>query len=495
MSERALATWIYFAASTTTSLASTLGLVLSAHFLWRAALNSRGALIPNVRKIKEGDRIVVAWRHPAKRRTAYLRCRVAAPLFPVRRDTVIDRLTGPDAHSLIAEGYPASAPETVEGIRLDEIEECYFDVSGAYGGNNAIHPVATDDIRRIATAGTIPPEEATEVPKTVRPRPVRGLRAVRAVAPATSVDHLEIQATGDERAFDAYVMVDWSSSSQPATGIDSIWIAMGAWSGRTFTAGNPINVRTRMEAVNALKQQLVYWRAEDKRVLVGFDFAFGYPAGFAAALGLTTSDGAWKALHSHFAAHVRDSPMNAHNRDMFAEECNRMVGAPGPFWGCTRVAATVALTRHRVGVFSYPHHGLAEWRATDLEAKKRATTQSVWKLNCGVSVGGQTILGIKHLDDLARVVSAHRWPFEGWGIPRQPAIWFAEIFPSLVHFPEWTAEYAKLRDRTQVQSCLRWAAERDRDRLLEGDFDRPGERLNATTLDHVEHEEGWILWG
>ena len=34
------------------------------------------------------------------------------------------------------------------------------------------------------------------------------------------------------------------------------------------------------------------------------------------------------------------------------------------------------------------------------------TTQSVWKLNCGVSVGGQTILGIKHLDELARAVDA-----------------------------------------------------------------------------------------
>ena len=116
-------------------------------------------------------------------------------------------------------------------------------------------------------------------------------------------------------------MIDCSSSSQSVMGNDSIWIAMGEWSSRAFDAGPPVSVRTRMLAVEVLRRQLFQWRGGGKRVLVGFDFAFGYPAGFAAALGLTTSDGACGALHSHFAAHVMDSPNNAHNRDAFAEEC------------------------------------------------------------------------------------------------------------------------------------------------------------------------------
>jgi hypothetical protein len=289
-------------------------------------------------------------------------------------------------------------------------------------------------------------------------------------------------------------MVDWSSSSHPVTGNDSIWIASGMWCGHTFIADVPFNVGTRMQAMDVLKGQVAHWRDHGKRVLVGFDFAFGYPAGFATRLGLTTAEGAWKALHSYFAAYVSDCSENVHNRDAFAEGCNRKVGPPGPFWGCAEGAANDALTQHRVGIFSFPHHGLEEWRATDLEAKRRATTQSVWKLNCGVSVGGQTILGIKHLDELARALGAHRWPFNGWGITPEPAIWFAEIFPSLVHYNEWTAEYAKSRDRTQVQGCLRWAAERDRDGLLKGDFDRPSLRLDEATLAKVEDEEGWILW-
>jgi len=48
---------------------------------------------------------------------------------------------------------------------------------------------------------------------------------------------------------------------------------------------------------------------------------------------------------------------------------------------------------------SVSHRALEEWGATDVEARRQVTTQSVWKLNCGVTVGGQTILGIKHLHE------------------------------------------------------------------------------------------------
>ena len=49
------------------------------------------------------------------------------------------------------------------------------------------------------------------------------------------------------------------------------------------------------------------------------------------------------------------------------------------------------------------------------------------------------------------------------------------------------------RDRTQVQSCIRYAAERDAAGILKRDFAKPG-TLDAATLAKVENEEGWILW-
>ena len=484
--------WIYFATSEKASLASTIETVINAQFLWRSAFNEKGARIANVGGIQDGDHVVFAWRHSSATRTAYLECTVAEPLSPATPGLVIDKLAGPSAQILVSAGYPQNSAGEVEGVRLDDIRECYFQVQGEYGGNNAIHKLAVEDVGQLSKATTIPPEALIKHGDRI-PEHVSGTQVPPPTLMTSVVDQVKIQSTTASRAFDAYVMVDWSSSSSPVTGNDSIWIARGVWSDRTFTAGSPQNVPTRVQAVDILREQLLLWRNEGKRVLVGLDFAFGYPAGFARALGLTSASGAWRALHEHFGSNVKDSEQNLHNRDSFADECNRRVGAPGPFWGCTASSVTGSLTQQRIGVFQFPHHKLEEWRATDIAARRRVTTQSVWKLNCGVSVGGQTILGIKHLDQLARSVGGHRWPFEGWSTPEGPAICFAEIFPSLVRYPEWTAEYASRRDRTQVQSCVRYAAERDSAGMLKGDFAKPG-TLDAVTLARVEDEEGWILW-
>jgi hypothetical protein len=493
--EKAHMNWIYFATSEKTSLSSTIETIVNANFLWRSAYKVSGALNANVRDLRAGDTIIIAWRHPAGIRTAYMQGTIATPLRPLAAGLVIDRIVGPDARALIAAGYPPNADGDLEGIRLDDVCECYFEVRGQYGGNNAIHKLAAEDEGLLTTATSIPPEAIQKPSALVLPRNLPGPPPPRPSAVLTSaVEDVQVQATVDNRAFDAYVMVDWSSSSSPVTGNDSIWIASGMWSDRTFIAAVPQNYPTRAKAVEYLQRQLLLWRREGKRVLVGLDFAFGYPAGFADKLGLTAKSGrAWRLLHEHFAARVTDSSLNEHNRDKFADECNRQVGPPGPFWGCTAGSVTPALTQHRVGVFQFPHHGLEEWRLTDIAAMGRVTTQSVWKLNCGVSVGGQTILGIKHLHDLASSVDGHRWPFEGWGTPNQPAIWFAEIFPSLVQYPEWREEYRTRRDRTQVQSCIRMAAERDSAGLLKGDFAKPA-TLDAVMSAKVEEEEGWILW-
>lgn len=476
-----MTTWMYFASEEKASLASTIGTVLDTQVLWRAARNSKGALIANVGNIATGDTIIVAWRHSGGERTAYLRCRIAAPLRPLEPGLLIERLSGTDAAELITAGYPEAAPGTVEGLRLDEIQECFFEVQGLYGGNNALHRLDPLHATAADAANAIPPTALLESPAP------SGQRV------STGVDSLEIAATASARAFDAYAMIDWSSSSSPVRGNDSVWIASGSWKGSRFSADQPINYGTRAAAIAQLTRQLQQWHDEQKRVLVGFDFAFGYPSGFAAALGLPPSDAPWRAVHNHFAAHVTDSQNNAHNRDAFAEACNTRIGAPGPFWGCAGEGNST-LTRQRIGHFTFPHRGLLEWRVTDLEARRQVTTQSVWKLNCGVSVGGQTIVGLLHLDQLARVTKAHRWPFEGWGTPAAPGVWLAEIFPSLVCYPEWESDYRTRRDRTQVQSCLRRAAERDGSGVLRGDFDAPRGRLTASQLRQVQEEEGWMLW-
>ncbi len=83
--------------------------------------------------------------------------------------------------------------------------------------------------------------------------------------------------------FDAYIMVDWSASSSPCQGKDSVWIAQ--WR-RGSESTEPINPRTRQLAFEALVDLLRGHVRAGSRVLVGFDFPYGYPAGFAEAIGL-----------------------------------------------------------------------------------------------------------------------------------------------------------------------------------------------------------------
>src|ERR1051325_3015336 len=78
--------------------------------------------------------------------------------------------------------------------------------------------------------------------------------------------------------FDSFVIVDWSAASQPKMGRDSIWICAVDRDGAERLVENP---RTRHSAKNLLGELLSDATARSERVLLGFDFPFGYPAGFA----------------------------------------------------------------------------------------------------------------------------------------------------------------------------------------------------------------------
>ena len=88
------------------------------------------------------------------------------------------------------------------------------------------------------------------------------------------------------RLFNAYVMVGWSAGSKPATGKDSVWIGVLKPDARfrlQFEAHNPA---TRDEAMALLTKIVGDLTRLRQRVLLGFDFALGYPQGTAAALKL-----------------------------------------------------------------------------------------------------------------------------------------------------------------------------------------------------------------
>jgi hypothetical protein len=131
--------------------------------------------------------------------------------------------------------------------------------------------------------------------------------------------------------FDTFVIVDWSAANQPKSGRDSIWICAVDRNGAERLIENP---RTRHGAKNLLGELLSDVTARSQRVLLGFDFPFGYPAGFAQRLGLNASP-PWRAVWDEIAVCLKDAENNKNDRFAVAADFNRRVSNGSfPFWGC-----------------------------------------------------------------------------------------------------------------------------------------------------------------
>src|SRR5256885_1678705 len=157
--------------------------------------------------------------------------------------------------------------------------------------------------------------------------------------------------------FDSFVIVDWSAASQPKTGRDSIWICAVDRDGVERLVENP---QTRHNAKNLLRELLSDAMARGERVLLGFDFPFGYPAGFAQRLGLHHAP-PWRAVWDEIAARLKDAENNNNDRFTVAAEFNRRVSNRAfPFWGCpVRFTDDFLGPKHHNG---HAADGLAEQR-------------------------------------------------------------------------------------------------------------------------------------
>ena len=107
--------------------------------------------------------------------------------------------------------------------------------------------------------------------------------------------------------FDTFAMVDWSAAAVPRKGRDSIWICWHAPDGERLE-----NPPTRHAAKMLLGEWLAAALSRGERVLLGFDFPFGYPAGFAARLGLAGPP--WRAVWDEIGRLIEDFEENRNNR-------------------------------------------------------------------------------------------------------------------------------------------------------------------------------------
>ncbi len=286
--------------------------------------------------------------------------------------------------------------------------------------------------------------------------------------------------------FDRYVTIDWSACNRPNTGKDSIWVCDLGAEGEASS----INPRTRRAAEAAVRDLLVTAVQRSERVLVGFDFPYAYPRGFAGALGL---DGPpWRAIWQYLCGELRDDAENKSNRFQVAATINEHLGRDA-FWGrpVTQEVHSLSPKKDRVAYWSEAERiGLREWREVERVLRENAVQpKSAWQLLGRGAVGSQALTGIPVVwrlrADAALAGVSHVWPFEG-GVPDvaegRAVIVHAEIWPSLIAVPRVADQ---IRDQTQVIQLAKKFRETDRAGLLATWF--------AAAESPESKEEGWIL--
>jgi hypothetical protein len=289
--------------------------------------------------------------------------------------------------------------------------------------------------------------------------------------------------------FDRYVTVDWSASGTPRTGRDSIWVCSLGMEGEASTE----NPSTRTIAEAQVRRLLLDAVRRRERVLIGFDFPYAYPRGFATALGLSGEP--WRAVWDELERLVHDdSPgQNNNNRFSVASALNGRLRRH-VYWGRPARQSHPHLSMCR-DVVRYRSEGdgagLSEWREVEhLLRQRHQRPQSAWKLLGAGSVGSQALTGIpvvsrlRHDPDFQSI--SRIWPFEVL-VPDfaigEPAIVHAEIWPSYIDFPSVPGQ---VRDQTQVTHLAMRFREEDRSGALV-------ELFAAAGASGASAEEGWIL--
>lgn len=299
--------------------------------------------------------------------------------------------------------------------------------------------------------------------------------------------------TANNRLFDRYLIVDWSANATPKTGADSIWYAQYGWSRGRLRRICLKNPATRVDALTEILRLCRRARARHERMLIGFDFPNGYPAGFSESAFGAKGYEAWRAVWTGLSALIEDAPNNANNRFVVAAALNqRLSGAAYPFWGCPPGAESEYLSQRRTSPPARSH-ALPYRRICEAWVPR---AQPVWKLFTTGSVGSQSLMGIPvqlallQAKELAGAITV--WPFETGLVPPrtgQCPLVLAEVYPSL--FP-CRVKGGEVKDAAQVAATARALARRDQAGQLAQDFTGPT-RLTPTERQQIEQQEGWIL--
>ena len=267
-------------------------------------------------------------------------------------------------------------------------------------------------------------------------------------------------------SFDSFVVIDWAAGNDtgPKPRKDAIWAA-GQIDGSETEA---VYFRNRVIAEEWLVRLISREIVAGRRLLLGFDFPFGYPRGFAdAVLGRGPTTG----LFDFFDDQLTDTPQS-NDRFALAGRLNMRFPGVGPFWFNGTRSDIPHLPRRKSERTT--DHGQIERRRCEALAKG---TFTCWQMGGAGAVGGQVMTGMAFLARIRRRFPGQVavWPFESETTP----VLAVEVWPSLI------ADVVRqsgdvIKDRAQVRYLSRALGA------------LPVERLSQM-LAIDEPVEGWIL--
>ncbi len=306
--------------------------------------------------------------------------------------------------------------------------------------------------------------------------------------------------------FDVYIFVDWNATNilgpqRPAQ--DNVWIGEH-YSNEKYCEKY---CRSRSDCIEYLVAILRNSIRKRSRVLLGFDFPYGYPRGLNKALGHNKGSQSWWNTWEEISGRIRDASNNNNNRFQVANELNAKIGgsATGPFWGRPNNDNFNKLQHLSTNGPGFPYQTrngtyLAKFRITE---SRLSIIHESWGLFGQGRAGSQALVGIPRLyylrthDELSGYSKV--WPFEtGFTqvpVPKQgPFILHAEIWPGLVKERATLLEEGAhfIRDQAQVRAMCQWAAKLDNRNELGNLFGPPAGLSEKQMQDCIE-EEGWIL--
>ena len=278
--------------------------------------------------------------------------------------------------------------------------------------------------------------------------------------------------------FDGYIMVDWSATNKPTPLRESenaIWTAH--WINNE--SNKPEYHRTRVKAYNYLINLLdtIDKASKNKqRLLIGFDFAFGYPYDSYDGFGCKDWEKLWKLINTE----INDSDKNENNRFIAGGILNKKFKNKRPFWGHPPPE------NNRFDGLSYRKpKGYGDTLPSEFRIIEKMTrgASSVWQLFGAGCVGSQTLMGIHYLQKLRECTDCAIWPFEDINNNKHV---IAEIYPSIWH-PE---NHYPIKDANQVYTVAKNIANFDKHGTLKNLLQAPHRHSRH---DDITKKEGWML--